>query len=63
MEAVPFFGLDATDDWVVLPFFRDGFAAGDGDEETIFGALFVDGVWDRAGGFPLFSFMKDVLEC
>ena len=63
MEAVPFFGLDAADDWVVLPFFWDGFSAGDGDEETIFGAFFVNGIWDCAGSFPFFSFMKDVLEC
>ena len=42
VEAVPVFGLDAADDGVVLPFFRDRFAAGDGDEEAVFGALFVD---------------------
>jgi hypothetical protein len=42
VEAVPVFGLDAADDGVVLPFFRDRFAASDGDEESVLGAFFVD---------------------
>ena len=42
VEAVPVFGLDAADDGVVLPFFGYGFPAGDGDEESVFGAFLVD---------------------
>lgn len=62
MEAIPFAGLNAADDGVVLPFFGDGFAAGDGDEEAVFSAFLVDRCGDFAGSFPFFGFVEDVLE-
>lgn len=42
VEAVPVFGLDATDDGVVLPFLWDGFAESDGDEEAVVCAFLID---------------------
>lgn len=63
MEAVPFAGLDAPDDGVVVPFLRDGFAARDGHEEAVFGAFLVHGFGDFACGFPFLGFVEDVLNC
>jgi hypothetical protein len=42
VEAIPVFGLNATDYRVLLPFLRDGFAESDRDEEAVFSTFLVD---------------------
>lgn len=52
MEAIPLFGFDARDDSVFLPLGGNRLAGGDGNEESGFGALRVEGVGDLAGFNP-----------
>jgi hypothetical protein len=61
VEAIPFFGFDASNNGVVRPFFRNDLPRRDGDEKTGFSALMIEGCRDCTGVDPFIRIGRDVL--